>query len=104
MDGNVCMCAVAQILAWKSAREGSGDKSVEESIGYSDALSKQLFECTAQDKAIEDALYQLDKALGNEAIDCKRYMTLVRKYSKQQFFIKELANRIIQQRRHLGVL
>ena len=57
----------------------------------------------SQDKAIEDALFLLDKALGNEAIDCKRYLILVRKYAKQQFFIKELANKLIAKRRQLGV-
>eukprot|EP00285_Hemiselmis_virescens_P007605 CAMPEP_0173380624 /NCGR_PEP_ID=MMETSP1356-20130122/3278_1 /TAXON_ID=77927 ORGANISM="Hemiselmis virescens, Strain PCC157" /NCGR_SAMPLE_ID=MMETSP1356 /ASSEMBLY_ACC=CAM_ASM_000847 /LENGTH=458 /DNA_ID=CAMNT_0014334287 /DNA_START=14 /DNA_END=1390 /DNA_ORIENTATION=+ len=95
--------AEEQMRSWKAARESRGERPVEELVSYSDALSRQLFKCTSQDKAIEDVLFLLDKALGNETLDCKRYLQLVAKYSKQQFFVKELANKIVKKRRQLGV-
>uniref|UniRef100_A0A7S0V3F2 UEV domain-containing protein n=1 Tax=Hemiselmis tepida TaxID=464990 RepID=A0A7S0V3F2_9CRYP len=95
--------AEEQMTNWRAAREAKGDRPVEELVGYSDALSRQLFKCVSEDKAIEDALIALDRALGNETVDCKRYLQLVAKYSKQQFFVKELANKIVSKRRQLGV-
>ena len=46
---------------------------------------------------------QLDCALGDGKIETSEYLRLVHKLSRQQFFEKELALKILAKRRSLGV-
>jgi len=45
----------------------------------------------------------LDQALSDGSIEAAEYLRLTLKLSRQQFFEKELANKILARRRQLGV-
>jgi len=54
-------------------------------------------------RALMQAPAQLDCALGDGKIETAEYLRLVHKLSRQQFFEKELALKILAKRRSLGV-
>mmetsp|Transcript_17560 Transcript_17560/g.30970 ORF Transcript_17560/g.30970 Transcript_17560/m.30970 type:complete len:468 (+) Transcript_17560:174-1577(+) len=75
--------------------------SLDEAIVPADALSRQLFDCVAEAHAIEDVMFQLDRALANDVIECSVFLKEVRKLSREQFKAKALANKIVEQQQRL---
>lgn len=71
-------------------RENAGKKpgslEAEDAFECTDALSKQMLECTAADLAIEDVIYSMDKAAQEGAIPFDQYLRSVRLLSREQFF------------------
>ncbi|KAL4433713.1 hypothetical protein ABPG75_000154 [Micractinium tetrahymenae] len=63
-------------------------------ISAADPLSQQALEVQAQDLALEDALYALDKSLNAAAIEPDAYLKQVRAVCRRQFFIRALAPKI----------
>ncbi|GBG70919.1 hypothetical protein CBR_g8221 [Chara braunii] len=51
-----------------------------------DSLSRQLLESTAEDLALEDVMYSLDKALHDGVISLETYMKHTRICAREQFF------------------
>mmetsp|Transcript_24228 Transcript_24228/g.38070 ORF Transcript_24228/g.38070 Transcript_24228/m.38070 type:complete len:420 (+) Transcript_24228:35-1294(+) len=91
------------VNAYLKKRQEEPVPPAEDLVAASDSMATQLMECVAQDKAIEDALYHLDQALSDGSIEAAEYLRLTLKLSRQQFFEKELANKILARRRQLGV-
>jgi Vps23 core domain. len=60
--------------------------SVDELAVPSDIHSAQMLLLSAENAAINDALYFLDKALADNGISLEEHLRVVRKLSKQQFF------------------
>ena len=60
----------------------------------SDPLSAQAIEVIAKDMAIEDALYSLEQALLNDALDPEVYLKQVRSLCRKQFYHRKLCMKI----------
>ncbi|XP_022945113.1 protein ELC-like [Cucurbita moschata] len=82
--------------AWVRENEGmiSSDFEVDDAFECVDVLSKQILECTASDLAIEDAIYSLDKAVQDGAIQFDQYLRNVRLLSREQFFHRGTAAKV----------
>ncbi|OAY36280.1 protein ELC-like [Manihot esculenta] len=85
--------------AW--VRENSGktkgnaeDLDVDNVFECTDALSKQMLECTAADLAIEDVVYSLDKGVQEGAVPFDQYLRNVRLLSREQFFHRATAAKV----------
>lgn len=76
------------LKAWLRENEGKKVGSLEEEDAFecTDALSKQMLDCTAADLAIEDVIYSMDKAVQEGAIPFNQYLRSVRLLSREQFF------------------
>jgi len=57
-------------------------------------VNAQLLHLQAEDLAIEDTQYYLDKALQKASIDLNSYLKATRSLSEEQFFIRALINKI----------
>ena len=62
----------------------------------SDDLSAQAMEAMAKDVAIEDAMYALEQALLNDALDPVVYLKQVRSLSRKQFYHRKLSMKIAE--------
>ena len=59
-------------------------------------LHAQLLDLSAENAALDDALYFLDKAMYMGQMDCTTHLKSVRKLAKQQFRVRALLNKINQ--------
>jgi len=91
-----------EISEWLDAK-GSDDKEVDltESVKGHDTWSRQIIECCAKDSAIDDTLYSLDAALGDDRLKLKTYLRQVRKLSREQFFARALGHKIEETQKSL---
>ncbi|EKX36496.1 vacuolar protein sorting 23B [Guillardia theta CCMP2712] len=83
--------------------QSSSQEPVENTLKCHDTMADQLLQAVCHDKAIEDTLYELDKALDDSKIETHTYLKIVHKLSREQFFQKELINKILARRKQLGV-
>merc|ERR1719233_626671 len=67
-----------------------------------DCWTKQLMKAAAQDCAIDDTLFSLNRALGEDVIDFKKYIKQVRKLTREQFFARALSLKIRESQRRLN--
>ncbi|WCJ39214.1 Ubiquitin-conjugating enzyme/RWD-like protein [Euphorbia peplus] len=75
--------------------KGNGvDLDVDSAFECTDALSKQMLDCTAADLAIEDVVYCLDKAVQEGAVPFDQYLRNVRLLSRDQFFHRATAAKV----------
>jgi ESCRT-I complex subunit TSG101 len=88
-------------LAASEARAPHGDVDPEAAIMVADPLSQQALDAQAEDMAIEDALYTLDKALQASIIDPQAYLKQVRALCRQQFFVRQLGNKVADRQHQL---
>jgi ESCRT-I complex subunit TSG101 len=68
--------------------------NIDEYTEPKDVLRKQLLHLVAEDMAIEDAQYELNKALFNGQIDLATHVKLTRTLSREQFFKRALIKKI----------
>ncbi|XP_022139294.1 protein ELC-like [Momordica charantia] len=82
--------------AWVRENEGRNrsDFEADDAFECVDVLSKQMLECTASDLAIEDAIYSLDKAVQDGAVQFDQYLRNVRLLSREQFFHRATAAKV----------
>ncbi|KAN0064771.1 Suppressor protein stp22 of temperature-sensitive alpha-factor receptor and arginine permease [Thecaphora frezii] len=59
-------------------------------------VGNQLVDLVAEDNAIEDALYQLSRALNAERIDLDRFLKQTRMLAREQFMKRALAFKIVE--------
>ncbi|GAA0139436.1 ubiquitin-protein ligase [Lithospermum erythrorhizon] len=67
---------------------------VDDAFEHCDGLSKQMFECTSADLAMEDVIYALDKAVQDGAVPFDRYLRNVRMLAREQFIHRATASKV----------
>jgi ESCRT-I complex subunit TSG101 len=84
---------------------GGANVAIDNAFVPADPLSEQICQLVAEDAAIEDALYCIDKALTNGKIDLDSYMKNVRIFCREQFMKRALSQQIyaVQSSMHAGV-
>jgi ESCRT-I complex subunit TSG101 len=86
------------IEAWVAQnRKGAADAADAEAEGAiqpADTLSRQMLECTAADRALEDAIYALDRAVQEGSVPFDGYLRSVRALAREQFFQRVLCTKI----------
>ena len=85
----------AELLAWLQQHDGE-QHSVDELVWCRDTWSAQLLSAVAMDVALDDTMTALDRALSEGALDCERFVKLLRGLSRQQYFTRALATRLQQ--------
>jgi len=85
---NVCL------QSWLDKNSNKKPINLVEAVEPATGWTKQMMESVAKDCAIDDTLYSLDRALGEDLIDFKMYFKQVRKLLRQQFFHRALAQKI----------
>ncbi|EEF36822.1 protein ELC-like [Ricinus communis] len=78
----------------KVKAKGHVDVDVDNVFECTDALSKQMLECTSADLAIEDVVYSLDKAVQEGVVPFDQYLRNVRLLSREQFFQRATAAKV----------
>lgn len=74
---------------WSCEQEAAGARvEPDDLIVANDVNSKQMVELVSESAAIEDALYYLDRALSQGAIDVETFLREVRKLARRQFLCK----------------
>jgi len=89
----------ASIKAWLDANESRDKTNVDDVVFLKDTWSTQMFELVAEDNAIEDTLYQLDRALADERVDLTTFLRVVRKLAHTQFMARALAVKVVERQR-----
>lgn len=93
--------ANATMESWLDANKDSPPIDLLKTVEPQNVWTKQLIEAVAQDSAIDDTLYCLDRALGEDAITFKNYLKQVRKLTREQFFKRALTQKIVTKQRQL---
>ncbi|KAF9971100.1 hypothetical protein BGZ73_006004 [Actinomortierella ambigua] len=81
---------IEQIQSWP-------EEPIDEIICGSSLVHNQLFELVAEENAIEDTIYALDKALIQDKIELSAYMKHVRNLSREQFMKRALIKKVKNQ-------
>lgn len=94
--------------AWLRENDGktkgnTGNLDVDNVFECTDALSKQMLECSSADLAIEDVVYSLDKAVQEGAVPFDQYLRNVRLLSREQFFHRATAAKVRAVQMHAQV-
>ena len=86
------------IERWMEENKADYEKQVDFDSLFltNDILAKQMFELSAEDAAIEDAIYVLENALQNEKIQLPAFLKHVRKLAHDQFMIRALGKKIYE--------
>ncbi|BBN20228.1 ESCRT-I complex subunit TSG101 [Marchantia polymorpha subsp. ruderalis] len=93
------------IESWLKINDrGMMDVEIDDVFEPTDALSKQMLECTSGDLAIEDILYSLDRAVRDGAIPVDAYLKHVRMLSREQFMFRATTSKIRQLQTHSHVV
>ncbi|KNC55492.1 tumor susceptibility 101 [Thecamonas trahens ATCC 50062] len=89
------MVESAKIESWVEANQRDDrDVDIDEMTKPKGVLNRQLLDAMAKDRAIDDLLYALSRALNDGVILLAVYLKQVRKLSRDQFLARALAERI----------
>lgn len=100
----------AALDAWLASNEpkspgvgGGPPIDPDTAVEPADALSRQALAGQAEDMAIEDALYALDRALSAGGVGAEAYLRAVRRLCARQFILRALGGRVAAaQQAHKG--
>lgn len=87
----------AELDLWSAEMDARGDVDTAALLAPSDELSAQLLRLQAEQHAIDDAMYYLERALissSNTAVDLTTFLRETRKLARQQFLAKMHVGRI----------
>jgi len=79
---------------WLAEQASRPVVAFDDLIEAADPPSRQMLELVAQNAAIEDALYHLDKALANNSVDLLVFLKKVRELAREQFMCAAHVNKI----------
>mmetsp|Transcript_1610 Transcript_1610/g.5519 ORF Transcript_1610/g.5519 Transcript_1610/m.5519 type:complete len:378 (-) Transcript_1610:2290-3423(-) len=85
---------IQKLQKFINEEQSRGDLSVEDIIEFTDALSQQDMELTAEDSALEDCLYNLERALQRDLINTEEFLRTVRKLARKQFETRALKEKV----------
>uniref|UniRef100_A0A6A7G8H7 Tumor susceptibility 101 n=1 Tax=Hirondellea gigas TaxID=1518452 RepID=A0A6A7G8H7_9CRUS len=86
-----------EVLTWVEQNEQpQNDVDPSAIVKAGDTWSEQLFELVSEDLAIDDTLYELDNAIGNEQIPLNSFINLTRRLARDQFFLRALIRKIFE--------
>jgi ESCRT-I complex subunit TSG101 len=88
--------AIREASAWLE-QNTKHEVDVDAATEPKEPLIKQLLAIIAEDAAIEDMIYYLERALLKGSIDLETYLKEVRRLSREQFYKKALVSKIHQQ-------
>ncbi|TIA83902.1 hypothetical protein E3P94_01561 [Wallemia ichthyophaga] len=71
-----------------------GDIGVDEIVCADNLVSNQLLDLIAEDRAIEDTMYHLGRALNAGKVDLEKVLRAVRELSREQFLKRALCKKI----------
>ncbi|KAL3148172.1 hypothetical protein ABBQ38_014452 [Trebouxia sp. C0009 RCD-2024] len=90
--------------AWLAENESKipdGEVDPDTAIVAADPLCQQALDCQAEDMAIEDTLYALERALTDGHLPADTYLKQVRSLCRKQFFVRALGMKVAaRQHRH----
>jgi len=90
---------IASIKSWLEANETREKTNVDDLVFLKDTWSTQMVDLVAEDCAIEDTLYQLDRALADERIELADFLREVRKLAHKQFMARALCIKVVDRQR-----
>jgi len=93
--------ANVKMQSWLEENRDSPPVDLLKTVEPQDVWTKQLIQAVAQDSGIDDTLYCLDRALGDDGITLKNYLKQVRKLTREQFFKRALVQKICQKQMQL---
>ena len=91
---DLCVDREVRLKAWIAASDAGGERRVEDSLALEGPHALQMVDVVAGGHAIEDALYFLDRGLGQGSIELDSFLREVRRLSRRQFMLRALAMRI----------
>jgi len=94
--------ANVSLQSWLDTNSNNEPVDLLDTVEPANCWSKQLMKATALDCAIDDTLFSLDRALGEDVIDYKKYIKQVRKLTREQFFARALSLKIRESQRRLN--
>jgi len=86
--------ANVSLQSWLDTNSNNEPVDLVDTVEPADCWTKQLMKAAAQDCAIDDTLFSLNRALGEDVIDFKKYIKQVRKLTREQFFARALSLKI----------
>lgn len=86
--------ALDRWLADNEAKIPAGEVDADTAIVAADPLCQQALECQAEDMAIEDTLYALERALTDGHLPADTYLKQVRSLCRKQFFVRALGMKV----------
>lgn len=91
-----------ELEKWLKENEKKTDINIDEVLKPRDVLSKQFLQLTADDAAMEDVLYNYDKALSYESIELPEYLKAIRTLTREQFLNRALIRKVGEKQRSLS--
>jgi ESCRT-I complex subunit TSG101 len=97
LDKNLEILHQADEKAAQWLQENESKKfNVDDVIVPDDVLSQQMFDLVAEDAAIEDTLYYLNRALESGVIDVDSFLKAYRSLSREQFLKRALCTKVFE--------
>jgi len=93
--------ANVSLQSWLDTNSNNEPVDLLDTVEPANCWTKQIMQAAAQDCAIDDTLFSLDRALGEDVIDFKKYIKQVRKLTREQFFARALSLKIKESQRRL---
>jgi len=89
-----CYICHKELAKFEASYNENQDVDIDDTVVPEDPLSKQLFNLIAEDSAIEDVVYHLEKALAENIIDLESFLKETRTLARQQFFVRATAKKV----------
>jgi len=94
--------ANVSLQSWLDTNSNNEPIDLLDTVEPANCWTKQVMKAVALDSAIDDTLYSLDRALGEDVIDYKKYIKQVRKLTREQFFARALSLKIRESQKRLS--
>lgn len=94
---------VSEIEKWLAVYENQQNNiDLHQLVAPKDTWSRQLLDAVANDHAIDDTIYELNRYLQNNNIDLRTFLKHVRKLARDQFYHRALATQVVEAQQKLS--
>eukprot|EP01090_Pellita_catalonica_P019989 TRINITY_DN6952_c0_g1_i1.p1 TRINITY_DN6952_c0_g1~~TRINITY_DN6952_c0_g1_i1.p1 ORF type:complete len:206 (-),score=21.14 TRINITY_DN6952_c0_g1_i1:37-654(-) len=92
---------IVEVNGWLQSKGagGNGGSDVDAMTQPSDSYSQQLLNLVAEDAAIDDAIYHVERNVYNGNINAQDFIRSIRQLSKRQFLARATIEKVKQQQR-----